>query len=75
MDFSKLKINGDVSADSITLEKFSKDASSYKIKPLLVVAPKNEDDILKTLKFAKNEGIPITCRSGGSGLSGAGIGI
>jgi len=69
-----LKISGDIHTDSHTLEKFSKDASSYKIKPKYVISPKTEDDILKTLEFANTEQLGVTCRAGGSGLSGAGIG-
>lgn len=74
MRLSKLKISGDLHTDPKTLEKFSKDASSYRIMPALVAEPKSEDDILKIVQFAKNEGLSITSRAGGSGLSGAGIG-
>jgi glycolate oxidase len=74
MNLSKLQISGDLHADSKTLEKFSKDASSYRIMPALVTEPKSEDDILKIVQFAKNEGLSITSRAGGSGLSGVGVG-
>ncbi len=70
----KLLIAGDVHSDSSVLEKFSKDASSYRIRPRMVVEPKQEEDILKTLQFARSEGMSVVCRGGGSGLSGAGIG-
>ncbi len=74
MDSAALKIKGDVHSDPAVLEKFSKDASSYRILPKLVVEPKSETDIIKTLEFARNQGLNIVGRSGGSGLSGAGIG-
>lgn len=74
MNLSKLQISGNIHTDSKILEKFSKDASSYRIVPALVAEPKSEDDILTILQFAKNEGLSITSRAGGSGLSGAGIG-
>ena len=74
MNLSKLQISGDLHTDAKTLEKFSKDASSYRITPALVAEPKSEDDILKIVQFAKNEGLSLTSRAGGSGLSGAGIG-
>ena len=74
MKLLKLQISGDLHTDPKTLEKFSKDASSYRIMPALVAEPKSEDDILKMVQFAKNEGLSITSRAGGSGLSGAGIG-
>ncbi len=69
-----LSIAGDVQRDASVLEKFSKDASSYRIRPQMVTEPKQEEDILKILQFARNEGVNIVCRGGGSGLSGAGVG-
>jgi len=69
-----LNISGDWHTDSNTLEKFSRDMSIYRIRPALVVEPKNEEDVLRTLKFARDEGLSIVSRSGGSDLSGASIG-
>ncbi|HIJ56585.1 MAG TPA: FAD-binding oxidoreductase, partial [Deltaproteobacteria bacterium] len=37
----------------------SKDASSYRILPKLVVEPKSESDIINTLQFAHNQGLNI----------------
>ncbi|MBN1153801.1 FAD-binding oxidoreductase [candidate division KSB1 bacterium] len=74
MALLRLEIEGDIFQDQATLEKFSRDASSYKILPRLVIAPKSEDDICKIVKSAINDGLHITCRSGGSGLSGSAIG-
>ena len=69
-----LLIAGDLYSDATVLEKFSKDASSYRILPKLVAEPKQEEDILKILQFARNQGLSLVCRGGGSGLSGAGVG-
>jgi len=69
-----LDISGDWDTDPAVLEKFSRDMSAYRIVPALVVAPKNEEDVLRTLRFAHNEGLGIVSRSGGSDLSGASIG-
>jgi FAD/FMN-containing dehydrogenase len=74
MDLSQLNIKGDWHKDAATLEKFSRDMSAYRILPALVVEPKNEEDVLNTVLFAKNEGLGIVPRSGGSDLSGASIG-
>ena len=70
----ELSLSGDLHTHAAIREKFSKDASSYRILPKLVVEPKTEEDILRILKFARSEGISIVCRGGGSGLSGAGVG-
>ena len=74
MDLSQLNISGDWHNDAGTLEKFSRDMSAYRILPALVVEPKNEEDVLKTVQFTRNEGLSIVPRSGGSDLSGASIG-
>jgi glycolate oxidase len=74
MDLSQLNITGGWHNDPATLEKFSRDMSAYRILPALVVEPENEEDVLKTVTFAKNEGLGIVARSGGSDLSGASIG-
>jgi FAD/FMN-containing dehydrogenase len=74
MKLEKLIISGGVHSDSESLRKFSQDMSPYRIMPALVVEPKNEEDVLSTLQFARNEGLGLVCRSGGSDLSGASIG-
>ena len=74
MNLDNLNISGDRHADSSTLEKFSRDMSIYRILPALVVEPANEEDILRTLRFARDEGLGIVSRSGGSDMSGASIG-
>jgi glycolate oxidase len=74
MDLSRLNISGDWHNDALTLEKFSRDMSAYRISPALVVEPKSEEDVIKTVRFARNEGLSIVPRSGGSDLSGASIG-
>ena len=71
MNPDNLDISGDWDTDPAVLEKFSRDMSAYRILPALVVAPKNEEDVLRTLRFAHNEGLGIVSRSGGSDLSGA----
>ncbi len=74
MEPDKPTIEGMVHTDTATRKKFSKDASSYRIQPQMVAAPANENDVVRILEFARKSGTSITCRSGGSGLSGAGIG-
>jgi FAD/FMN-containing dehydrogenase len=74
MDLSRLDIAGDWHDDTRTLEKFSRDMSAYRILPTLVVDPKSEKDVVKTVLFTREEGLSIVPRSGGSDLSGASIG-
>lgn len=74
MDVSQLKIRGQCRQDEATLDKFSRDMSAYRIRPALVVEPRDEEDVIETLTFARNEGLGIVSRSGGSDLSGAAVG-
>ncbi len=56
------------------LEVYSQDASRwYKVKPLGVFFPKNEEDVVKCVEFCAKRGVPITPRGGGSGLSGGAV--
>ncbi len=63
-----------ISWDSNTLDTYSMDASSYTIRPAAVAFPKNENDIIKILKFAAQHKIPVTPRGGGTGLVGGALG-
>lgn len=72
-------IQGDVLVDSQTLEKYSRDASLFKVRPQVVVFPKNESDLEKIVKFtlqSKNDfpNLSITARSAGTDMSGGAIG-
>jgi anaerobic glycerol-3-phosphate dehydrogenase C subunit len=64
-------IKGDCFPDIFTRVAFSTDASIYQIIPLCVVAPKNDaDDVAAVVKYAHQNGIPVTARGAGSGLAG-----
>ncbi len=68
----KLKslIKGDVFYDKITRLLYSTDASIYRIIPLAVVCPRDEEDIIKLTIFARETAIPLTARGAGTGLAG-----
>jgi len=74
MNPDNLHIRGDLHTDSKVLDRFSRDMSAYRIVPTLVVEPRDESDVLRTIRFARDEGLSIVSRSGGSDLSGASIG-
>jgi len=67
-------IQGEVVDDEQTLTAYSKDASIFEIKPQAVVFPKNSQDIKAVVKFASQNNLSITVRSGGTDMSGAAIG-
>ncbi len=66
---------GDVMSDSVTLEQYSTDASSFKIQPQAVYYPKNVSDILALVsmcreKKKKEVTASLTLRAGGTCMSG-----
>ncbi len=70
----KKEIKGEVYDDDLTRGIYSTDASIYKIMPKLVVVPKDEDDVLTTIKFALEHKISLLPRGGGTSLAGQTVG-
>jgi len=68
------RIGGTVFTDDTTLDRFSTDQSMYRIRPLAVVMPADVADVTAVVRFARDEGIPLTARGGGSGTAGAALG-
>ena len=69
----KNNISGEVIWDKEILNYYSVDASSYQIIPEIVVIPKNEKDVIKTVKIAKKNQISVTVRGAGTGLVGSAL--
>lgn len=72
-------IKGDVLVDDKTLEHYSRDASLFKVRPKVVVYPKNTEDVRKIVNFVSNNQkdfprLSITGRAAGTDMSGAAIG-
>ena len=53
---------------------YSTDASIYQIKPLGVVVPKNDEDVLATISIANDTGVSVTMRGGGTSQCGQTVG-
>ncbi|MDX1595817.1 MAG: FAD-binding oxidoreductase [Nitrosopumilaceae archaeon] len=73
----KKRLQKIISCD-IHLEKeftsfYSVDASSYQIKPLLVIIPNNTKEITEIVKFATKNKISVTVRGAGTGLVGSAL--
>lgn len=64
------RIQGDAFADIIHRVAFSTDASSYRIVPQCVVAPRDSRDIEIVVRYAAEEGLPVAPRGAGSGVAG-----
>ncbi|MEF3255651.1 MAG: FAD-binding oxidoreductase, partial [Deferribacterales bacterium] len=70
----KLKIKGDLYTDKLRRLMHATDGSIFKLEPVAVVYPKNRDDVLETINFARKYGFSIHSRGAGSGLCGSAIG-
>jgi FAD/FMN-containing dehydrogenase len=72
-------VRGDVLIDEQSLEHYSRDASLFKVRPKVVVKPKNVKDVEQVIRFvAANQkdfpGLAITGRAAGTCMSGGAIG-
>ncbi|UCD51483.1 MAG: FAD-binding protein, partial [Phycisphaerales bacterium] len=63
-------IQGEVFTDIINRVAFSTDASSYRIVPQCVVAPRDVADIATVVRYAAQHGLAVAARGAGSGLAG-----
>jgi FAD/FMN-containing dehydrogenase/Fe-S oxidoreductase len=64
------EIKGDVMFDRFTRGRYSTDASIYQIEPLGVVVAKDRDDIATAIQIAREEGVPVLPRGGGTSQCG-----
>ena len=67
-------ISGEVRFDDMSRALWSTDASIYQIKPVGVVLPKSEEDIIATLELASKNDVTILPRGGGTSLAGQTVG-
>jgi FAD/FMN-containing dehydrogenase len=66
-------IQGEVFSNKAFREFYSVDSSSYKIIPKIIVVPKNEKDVINTIKIAKESKTSVTVRGAGTGLVGSAL--
>ena len=65
---------GDVFFDPASRGRYSTDASIYQIEPVGVIVPKTERDALIALQIARDEGVPVLPRGGGTSQCGQTVG-
>src|SRR5271156_6782998 len=64
------EIRGEVMFDRFSRGRYSTDASIYQIEPLGVVVAKDKDDIAAAIQIAREEGVPVLPRGGGTSQCG-----
>ncbi len=72
------QLDGDVEFDGKTLEKYSRDASLFKVVPQMVVFPKHTQDIVSLVRFVAENKIKfpwltLTARAAGTCMSGGSL--
>src|SRR5262245_41158734 len=67
-------LQGEVLFDAFSRGRYSTDASHYQIEPVGVVVPKSHDDVHAALQIAREEGVPLLPRGGGTSQSGQTVG-
>jgi FAD/FMN-containing dehydrogenase/Fe-S oxidoreductase len=64
------ELRGEVLFDRFTRGRYSTDASIYQIEPLGVAVPKDKADVMAALTIAREEGVPVLPRGGGTSQCG-----
>jgi FAD/FMN-containing dehydrogenase len=64
------ELEGEVLFDAFSRGRYSTDASVYQIEPLGVVVPRSDQDVVRTIQIAAEEGVPVLPRGGGTSQCG-----
>jgi FAD/FMN-containing dehydrogenase/Fe-S oxidoreductase len=64
------EIRGEVLFDAFSRGRYSTDASIYQIEPLGAVVPKSREDAAAAIAIAREEGVPVLPRGGGTSQCG-----
>ncbi len=67
-------IKGELLFDDITRILYSTDASIFQVRPLGVVAPRDEDDVQALVRYASEHRMPLIPRGAGTGFAGESLG-
>src|SRR6266436_5670586 len=68
------ELKGEVLFDRFSRGRYSTDASIYQIEPLGVVVPFDKEDVAAALAIAREEGVPVLPRGGGTSQCGQTVG-
>ncbi len=68
------RLVGEVRFDAFSKMLYSTDGSMYQIEPIGVVIPRDADDVVGAVTMAREHGVPVLPRGGGTGLAGQTVG-
>jgi FAD/FMN-containing dehydrogenase/Fe-S oxidoreductase len=63
-------IEGDVRFDDASRAIYSTDASNYRRIPIGIVVPRHDGDVIRAIELARENGLPVLPRGGGTALGG-----
>ena len=63
-------IKGEILFDSYSRHMYGTDASMYEMEPVGIVLPKDEQDVVTAVNSAREAGVPLLPRGGGTSLAG-----
>ena len=66
----KKRVSGEVRFDPFSRVLYSTDASIYQMEPVGVVIPRSVEDVLAVVEVARDSGVPVLPRAGGTSLAG-----
>jgi FAD/FMN-containing dehydrogenase/Fe-S oxidoreductase len=71
-----LRQAGVTEADSSSRRRaeYSSDASLYRVPPMVVVFPRDADEVAATLEVCRAHGVPLTSRGAGTSIAGNAVG-
>ncbi len=70
----KEALKGDVLSDRLSQIVYSVDASIFQVFPRIIVIPRDEEDLIATIKIAKQFEVPLTARGAATGITGGALG-
>src|SRR5215475_12804495 len=66
----KAEVTGEVMFDRFTRGRYATDASHYQVMPVGVVAPRTIEEATRAIAIAKEEGVSVLPRGGGTSQAG-----
>ncbi len=68
------ELEGEVLFDAFSRGRYATDASIYQIEPIGVVVPRGPEDVVRTIEIARDAGVPVLPRGGGTSQCGQTVG-
>src|SRR5260370_2322363 len=67
-------LRGEVLFDAFSRGRYSTDASIYQVEPVGVAVPRDKEDVAAALAIAREAGVPVLPRGGGTSQCGQTVG-